>query len=127
MCRAPPQIRDTIARLCAENSDRIPKFLLPVIRAQLATRGEIRRSAAVVASWARYAEGTDERGEPIEVVDRGADAGVGGAVEATESSCHRCRVSLAGAAAGSCGGAGERLREIRLPAATAASTAITAQ
>jgi mannitol 2-dehydrogenase len=70
MCRAPPQIRDTIARLCAESSDRIPKFLLPVIRAQLATGGEIRRSAAVVASWARYAEGTDERGEPIEVVDR---------------------------------------------------------
>jgi mannitol 2-dehydrogenase len=24
----------------------------------------------VVASWARYAEGTDERGEPIKVVDR---------------------------------------------------------
>jgi mannitol 2-dehydrogenase len=67
---ANPQIRDTIARLCAESSDRIPKFLLPVIRAQLATRGEIRRSAAVVASWARYAEGTDERGDPIEVVDR---------------------------------------------------------
>jgi mannitol 2-dehydrogenase len=70
---ANPEIRDTIARLCAESSDRIPKFLLPVIRAQLATRGEIRRSAAVVASWARYAEGTDERGEPIEVVDRLAD------------------------------------------------------
>jgi mannitol 2-dehydrogenase len=70
---ANPQIRDTIARLCAESSDRIPKFLLQVIRAQLATGGEIRRSAAVVASWARYAEGTDERGEPIEVVDRLAD------------------------------------------------------
>ena len=24
----------------------------------------------MVASWARYAEGTDERGEPIDVVDR---------------------------------------------------------
>lgn len=65
-----PQIRDTIARLCEQSSDRIPKFLLPVIRHQLATGGEIRRSAAVVASWARYAEGIDEQGEPIEVVDR---------------------------------------------------------
>jgi mannitol 2-dehydrogenase len=65
-----PYIRDTIARLCAQSSDRIPKWLLPVIRQQLATGGEIRRSAAVVASWARYAEGVDERGEPIEVVDR---------------------------------------------------------
>ena len=30
-------------------------------------------SAAVVASWARYAEGVDEQGEPITVVDRLAD------------------------------------------------------
>jgi mannitol 2-dehydrogenase len=65
-----PQVRDTIARLCAQSSDRIPKWLLPVVREQLAAGGEIRRSAAVVASWARYAEGTDEQGEPIEIVDR---------------------------------------------------------
>ena len=65
-----PQVRDTIARLCAESSDRIPKWLLPVVREQLANGGEIRRSAAVVASWARYAEGIDEAGQPIEVVDR---------------------------------------------------------
>ena len=69
-----PQVRDTIARLCAESSDRIPKWLLPVIRAQLAAGGEIRRSAAVVASWARYAEGVDEPGHPIEVVDRLRDS-----------------------------------------------------
>jgi mannitol 2-dehydrogenase len=69
-----PEIRDTIARLCAESSDRIPKWLVPVIRQQLAAGGEVRRSAAIVASWARYAEGTDEQGEPIEVVDRLADS-----------------------------------------------------
>ncbi len=69
-----PQVRDTIARLCAESSDRIPKWLLPVVRQQLATGGEIRRSAAVVASWARYAEGVDEQGQPIEVVDRLRDS-----------------------------------------------------
>jgi mannitol 2-dehydrogenase len=63
-------VRDTIARLCAQSSDRIPKWLLPVVREQLATGGDIRRSAAVVASWARYAEGVDEQGQPIEVVDR---------------------------------------------------------
>ncbi|GHB21833.1 mannitol dehydrogenase family protein [Salinicola rhizosphaerae] len=72
---ANPEIKDTLARLCAESSDRIPKWLLPVIREQLADRGDdgggdIRRSAAVVASWARYAEGVDEQGEPITVVDR---------------------------------------------------------
>jgi len=69
-----PQVRDTISRLCAESSDRIPKWLLPVIRKQLATGGEIRRSAAVVASWARYAEGVDEQDQPIEVVDRLRDS-----------------------------------------------------
>jgi mannitol 2-dehydrogenase len=69
-----PQVRDTIARLCAQSSDRIPKWVLPVIRQQLATGGEVRRSAAVVASWARYAEGVDEQGEPIEVVDRLQDS-----------------------------------------------------
>lgn len=67
---ANPEIRDTLARLCAESSDRIPKWLLPVIREQLERGGEIKRSAAVVASWARYAEGVDEQGEPIEIVDR---------------------------------------------------------
>src|SRR6516162_1987679 len=71
---ANPQIRDTIARLCAQSSDRIPKFLLPVIRQQLATGGEIKRSAAVVASWARYAEGVDEQGKPIDMIDRYRDS-----------------------------------------------------
>jgi mannitol 2-dehydrogenase len=70
---ANPQIRDTIARVCAQSSDRIPKWLLPVVRQQLAAGGEIKRSAAVVASWARYAEGVDEQGQPIEVVDRRRD------------------------------------------------------
>src|SRR5919112_2001205 len=64
------EVRDTLARLCAESSDRIPKWLLPVIRHQLETGGEVPRSALVVAAWARYAEGTDESGEPIQVVDR---------------------------------------------------------
>jgi mannitol 2-dehydrogenase len=67
---ANPEVRDTLARLCAESSDRIPKWLVPVINRNLETGGAIDRSALVVASWARYAEGVDEHGEPIEVVDR---------------------------------------------------------
>jgi mannitol 2-dehydrogenase len=64
-----PNMRDTLARLCAESSDRIPKFLLPVLRANLASGGEIDCSVAVLAGWARYAEGVGEDGAPIEVVD----------------------------------------------------------
>jgi mannitol 2-dehydrogenase len=67
---ANPGVRDTVARLCADSSDRIPKWIVPVIRHNLSTGGEIRRSVAVVASWARYAEGVDEQGRPIAVVDR---------------------------------------------------------
>ena len=66
---ANPGVRDTVARLCGYSSDRIPKWLLPVLRANLAAGGPIRLASATVASWARYAEAVDEHGEPIEVVD----------------------------------------------------------
>jgi mannitol 2-dehydrogenase len=69
-----PGVRDTVARLCAYSSDRIPKWLLPVICDNLASDGSVRVAAAVVASWARHAEGTDEWGEPYEVVDQLADS-----------------------------------------------------
>ncbi|QSE80332.1 mannitol dehydrogenase family protein [Rhodococcus koreensis] len=69
-----PEIRDTVARLCAESSDRIPKWLLPVIRENLVADRHIRLSAAIVASWARYAEGVDEDGQPIDVVDQLKDS-----------------------------------------------------
>jgi mannitol 2-dehydrogenase len=70
---ANPEIRDTVARLCAESSDRIPKWLIPVVRIQLLQGGQVRLSAAIVASWVRYAQGVDEHGAPIEIVDRRRD------------------------------------------------------
>ena len=66
---ANPEVKDTVARLAAESSDRIPKWLLPVVRERLASGGEVTYSAAIVASWARYAEAIDEQGNPIDVVD----------------------------------------------------------
>jgi mannitol 2-dehydrogenase len=70
---ANPSVRDTIVRLCFGSSDRIPQWLLPVVRENLRTGGPVRLSAATVASWARYAEGVDEQGEPIDVQDQLAD------------------------------------------------------
>ena len=70
---ANPEIRDTLARLAAESSDRIPTWLVPVIRENLAAGGEIERSALIVAAWARYAEGVDEAGGTIDVVDARAE------------------------------------------------------
>ena len=64
-----PEVKDTLTRLCAESSDRIPKWLIPVVHDQLARGGDVTLSAAIVASWARYAEGVDEQGNDINVVD----------------------------------------------------------
>lgn len=63
------KVADTVPRLCAESSDRIPKWLVQVIRERLESGVVPKLSIAVVASWARYAEAADEQGEPIEVVD----------------------------------------------------------
>ncbi|MEW5807961.1 MAG: mannitol dehydrogenase family protein [Actinomycetota bacterium] len=71
---ANPGVRDTIARLCAYSSDRIPQWLVPVIDANLKAGRSVDISAAVVASWARYAEGVDEQGEPIDVEDNRAES-----------------------------------------------------
>jgi mannitol 2-dehydrogenase len=64
-----PQVRDTLDRICAEASDRIPTFLLPVLEANLARGGEIRHAVLVLAAWARSAEGRDDAGRPIELAD----------------------------------------------------------
>jgi len=64
-----PQIKDKLTRICAETSDRIPKFILPVVKDQLAAGRSARICAAVLGSWARYALGTNENGLAVEVVD----------------------------------------------------------
>ncbi|AOW94107.1 mannitol dehydrogenase [Rhodococcus sp. WMMA185] len=65
-----PEIGDTLARCCTDWSDRLPKWLLPVIRHNLRSGGPVRLSATIVAGWARYAEAVDENGDVIDVVDR---------------------------------------------------------
>ncbi|MCA0145189.1 mannitol dehydrogenase family protein [Blastococcus sp. LR1] len=68
-----PAIQDTLDRIAAEASDRIPQFLLPVLRANLASGGEIRRAVLVLAAWARSLEGADDEGRPLAVVDSRSD------------------------------------------------------
>ena len=66
-------ICDTLARICAYSSERISKWLVPVIQDELRLGGPIDRSAGVVASWARYLEALDVNGKPFNVVDRKRD------------------------------------------------------
>ena len=63
-----PYIRDTLARNAANTSDRIPRFLLPVIRWQLERGGPVDLSAAVVASGPLRG-GRRRAGAPIELDD----------------------------------------------------------
>lgn len=65
-----PAIRDTLARQMVDASERIPKFLLPVLREQLDREGPINRAVLVIAAWSRFLEGADEQGTTIEITDR---------------------------------------------------------
>ena len=71
---ANPNIGDTLARNCTDGSDRIPKFVLPVVRDQLAAGGDISVAVTAVAAWARYLEAVDEQGRPYDVADRRFEA-----------------------------------------------------
>ncbi len=68
-----PAIADTLERIATDASDRIPKFLLPVVRDRLARGEDVTLAAAVVASWARCLDGLDEEGELIAISDRRHD------------------------------------------------------
>ncbi len=67
---ANPNIRDTLARNCTDGSDRIPKFVLPIIRQRLRDGGDISVAVTAVAAWARYLEGVDDEGREYDVADR---------------------------------------------------------
>ncbi|MBZ9750163.1 mannitol dehydrogenase family protein [Deinococcus sp. HMF7604] len=58
-------IQDTLARLVVDASERIPKFLLPVVREQLSRGGEIRHAALVLAAWSAYLRSAEAQGQPI--------------------------------------------------------------
>lgn len=65
-----PNVRDTLARLAFDGSDRILKFVMPVITDRLAKKESIWLSTAIVASFAKYLDGVDESGKKINIVDR---------------------------------------------------------
>ncbi len=57
---ANPEVRDTVPRLCQDASNRLPKFILPIIQANLQQGRDCKGLALVIALWCRYcAEGAD--------------------------------------------------------------------
>ena len=65
---ANPQVADTLARICADASDRIPPFVLPVVADNLRSGGEVEVCALAVAGWAVRCATADD------LADREADA-----------------------------------------------------
>lgn len=48
-----PEVRDTVPRLCQDASNRLPKFILPIIAANLQQGRDCKGLALVVALWCR--------------------------------------------------------------------------
>jgi fructuronate reductase/mannitol 2-dehydrogenase len=70
---ANPKIRDTLARLATDGSDRMPKFVLPSLSEALARGRPHQLLTLVVAGFCRYLRGIDEQGQPIALQDSRAD------------------------------------------------------
>lgn len=66
-------IADQALRICMDGSAKMPKFVLPSVRGQLAAGGPLARLCLVVASWIRFLQGTDEQGNAIALQDPMAD------------------------------------------------------
>lgn len=66
-------VRDTLARLAVDGSDRILKFVLPVIHDRLAKKESIWMGAVIVVTFTFYANGVSDSGKSIEIVDRNKD------------------------------------------------------
>jgi mannitol 2-dehydrogenase len=61
-----PVLRDQLARIAADGSDRMPKFVLPSILDALARGGSVRALVFAVAAWFRVlAADTDAAGAPL--------------------------------------------------------------
>lgn len=80
-----PEVADTLQRLCTDVCARIPTWVVPVVRERLARHQDVRRAAALVACWARYAQGTDDTGRRLVLQDvRAAERAEAAAAERHE-------------------------------------------
>lgn len=68
-----PNVKDTLARLAVDGSDRIFKFVIPVIVDRLKNNESVYLSTAIVASFSYYINGVSEKGNKINVVDAAKD------------------------------------------------------
>ena len=66
---ANPRIADQVSRICGDGSSKMPKFLLPSLREQIAQGGPHGALTLATAGWLRYLSGVDEQGQAYVVDD----------------------------------------------------------
>jgi mannitol 2-dehydrogenase len=67
---ANPNIKDSVSRICAESSAKLPKFLIATIHENLAAGGSIKFATLVIAAWCYYSDKqVDQNGQPLEIID----------------------------------------------------------
>jgi mannitol-1-phosphate/altronate dehydrogenase len=65
-----PGVSDTLSRLAARGSTKMPSYLLPSLREARAENRRCTLLILAVASWFRYLRGYDYQGRPIVIEDR---------------------------------------------------------
>lgn len=62
-------IKDQIDRICSESSAKIPIFVLPTVTTNLESNGSIDFAALLIAAWAIYSLGKDDKGDDLIIKD----------------------------------------------------------
>ena len=69
-----PNIKDHVSRICSESSAKLPSFLLPTIKDNLANDGPIGHATLIISAWCYYSDkGVSENNESITIIDAQKD------------------------------------------------------
>ena len=66
---ANPYIKDTITRICFDNSNKQPKFIIDSIKSGIKNNVNVDGLILTCALWCRYSIGTDENNKAIDIND----------------------------------------------------------
>ena len=67
---ANPNIKDSVSRICSESAAKLPKFLIPTLKENLANGGSIKYATFLLAAWCYYSDKEiNEKNEPLEIID----------------------------------------------------------
>lgn len=70
---ANPEVKDTVSRLCQDASNRLPKFIMPIIRSNIQHNRSCKGLALVIALWCRLCAASADPKSGVELQDQHAD------------------------------------------------------